>query len=254
MANAKKENRWNYKSIEQIESIENIFGVIPKYDFMRFSYNTRIGVIDKGESFLDFQMNFFSDVKVILSNKNEYFDSGLVIQRINPSKYSFGILDDNELSDNIDLKNLDVARYIARLASDHIPYEEQTSIMKFEKNIDLLEIVDLKSIYELIEVEEDEIVGIERKILKSPELKKLILKRLDEEIGINNFKILALDLRHQNISKNEVSQIINDVLIDSFSSQQGLKRKAEIRAKLLSKRFVNALDKLALIYELQKDK
>ncbi|MCK4798648.1 MAG: hypothetical protein KAT05_14820, partial [Spirochaetes bacterium] len=147
---ANGENRWRFKLSKQSELISGKYsGVEPKYDFINFSVSTRIGVLKKGQSFLDFQKDFFSDLKTILDVENKHFQIGLVIQRITPSKYSFGMLDDDDTLENLSLKNLDVAWYIARLASDHVPLEEQASVMKFEKNIDLLKIIDELSICEL---------------------------------------------------------------------------------------------------------
>ena len=90
--------------------------------------------------------------------------------------------------------------------------------------------------------------------MESSELRKIILKQFENELGINNFKSLALELRHKNISKNEVSSISSNIFESYFSTEPGLKRKSEKRAKLLSKRFPNALEKLARLYELQQNK
>jgi hypothetical protein len=237
------EKKWYYKSPFQIETIKKLYNVEPKYDFMSFSHNTRIGVIDKGELFHDFKNSFFRDLKTILSNTNKKYDMGLVVQRIIPSDYSFGIF--NEQLASVDIKkNLDVADYIARLAVDHVPPEEQASVIKFEKEINLLDIVDMKSIYELIHIEGDDIYDREKKILESSDLKEAILENLD-----TNLKSLASDLRNGIRDKNEVTEIVKRVLESSFSSEPGLKRKAEMRADVLSKRFSKILGHLALYYE-----
>jgi hypothetical protein len=240
-----RENRWNFKSHDYVKAIEKEYGVVLKYDFMKFSDSTRIGVLNKGESFLDFKNNFLKDIKKILyeSKTDEEFGIGLVIQRITPSKYSFGILDYEEPEANVGVKDLDVANYIACLAIDHVPEEEQASVIKLEKDVDLFEIVNMKSVYELIKVENDDIVGRERKILESPDLKEKILEKLG-----TNLKSLALDLGTGVQSKKEITQVIRDVLESSFSSQLGSKEKSRIRANLLSKRFSDVLEQIALLY------
>jgi hypothetical protein len=223
----------------------------PKYDFIKFSDSTRIGVLNKGTLFPDFQNNFINDLKKILSNRNDKFVIGLVIQRITPSKYSFGILDEKELSGNVDIKNLNVAWFMARLARDHVPIEEQASVIKFEKNIDLLEIIDTKSIYELISSENDDIDNNEKIILEVPDLKNILIKTLNDN-GIKNFKSMAIDLDRKRINKAKISRMIEKVIENRFSSSHILRKGAKNRAEILSKRMVDVLEKLALIYEMQQ--
>ena len=251
---ANEEKKWDYKSKSEIESIENRYGLRPKYDFMNFSKSTRIGVLT-GESFLEFKNSFLKDIRIMLDKTNEDFKIGLVIQRITPSKYSFGIFETDELLSNVETKNLNIARYIARLGSDHVTFEDKMSVMRFEKeDIDLLKIVNMKSIYEIIRGESYDILPKERKILKSPELKKSILNEFENKLGINDFKYLALELKCKNINKNEVTPIVKNIFKKYFISEPGLIRNSEIRAERLSKRFPNALEKLAHIYELQQNK
>lgn len=249
---ASPEKRWEQKSREQLRSIEKAYKIKPKYDFMRFSKSTRIGVLDKGESFLEFQSGFLQDLKTILSKKDESFGIGLVIQRITPSKYSFGILDGQDISSDVSIKNLDVARYIARLASEHVPFEEQASIMRFEKDINLLEIVDMKSIYELIRGDGDDIDSKQKKVLQSPDLKKCIIIELDDNIGINTFKSLSLGLGRKNINQKDVLPFIERVIEARFLSEPGLKRNARLRARALSKRLLDMLEIINQVYELQQ--
>lgn len=238
-------DRWNHKSHFTIKDIEKEYGVQPNYDFMRFSDSTRIGVLDKGNSFLDFKNSFLRDLRLILSESKieEKSGIGLVIQRITPSKYSFGILDYEE---PIDIKDLDVANYIARLAMDHVPEEEQASIIRLDKDVDLFEIANIKSIYELIKIENDDITGIERKILESPDLKKKILEKLG-----TNLKSLSLDLGSGVRSKNEITQIIEGILENSFAPHLNSKEKARKRADILSKRYSDVLEQFVLLYKIQ---
>jgi hypothetical protein len=144
------EYKWRDKDKDYVRAIEKQYEVTPKYDFINFSDSTRIGVLGKGESFLDFKNNFLKDLKTILSNsKTDEIFGRLVVQRITPSKYSFGMLEHEE-PDNVDIKDLDVAYYITRLANDYVPQEEKVSVIRLDKDVDLFEIVNIKSIYELI--------------------------------------------------------------------------------------------------------
>jgi hypothetical protein len=186
------DKRWNIRSSEEMERIEKSYGVKPKNDFISFSKNTRIGVLKKGESFLEFSNNFMKDLKKILSKTDEQFDIGVVIQRITPSKYSFAILDKEELTQNVDLRNLDVADFIARLASDHVPQEEQASVIKLEKDINLLEILNGYTIYDIIKVENDDIDEKEKNILELDSIKTEILVKLESSFGTKNLRELAL--------------------------------------------------------------
>ena len=97
--------RWLFRTPRQQEEVLRNYGTRPKYDYITFSDNTRIGILRKGESFLEFQTKFLHDVKTALRRTGGRFSIGLVLQRITPSKYSFGILDEEELHPNIDLKD-----------------------------------------------------------------------------------------------------------------------------------------------------
>lgn len=244
------DKKWIFRSSEEIERIEKIDDVKPKYDFISFSKNTRIGVLEKGESFLEFSNNFMKDLKKILSKSDKQFDIGVVIQRITPSKYSFDILDKEELTQNVDLRNLDVADFIARLAADHVPQEEQASVIKLEKDINLLEILNGYSIYEIIKVEKDEFDEKERNILELASIKKEILEKLESSFGTKNLQELALELDSKRIEKKEISGKVRDILEKRFSEISGLKIQAIPRAKLFSNRFPDALEQLALLWRL----
>jgi hypothetical protein len=129
---------------------------------------------------------------------------------------------------------------------DHVPEEEQASIIRLDKDVDLFEIANIKSIYELIKIENDDITGIERKILESPDLKKKILEKLG-----TNLKSLSLDLGSGVRSKNEITQIIEGILENSFAPHLNSKEKARKRADILSKRYSDVLEQFVLLYKIQ---
>lgn len=233
------ERRWEFKNKDTIEEIKTMYGVTPRYDFMKYSRSTWVGVLDKGEEFTEFKNNFLGNLKKALKKTKLEFNIGLVLQRITPSKYSFGILDD--VPENVNIKDLEIARYVARLASDHIPREEQASVMTFDRDVDLLKILNKKSIFELIRVENDDITDRERKILESQSLKKEVLSELETKLGVKSFKSLALDLAKNVIPEHDISRVVTNVFKNELR-----------RANILSNRFVNVLKDLAVLYELQR--
>jgi len=241
-----EERRWEWKDNSTTDRIKKQYGVKPRYDFMKYSHSTWVGILKRGEPFTEFKNNFLEDLKKVLEKEKKIlektgrkFNIGLVIQRITPSKYSFGILDD--VPEDINIKDLEIARYVAKLASDHISEEEQASVMTFDRDVDLLKILDTKSIFELIRVENDDITGKESKTLESDSLKKEVLSELKTRLEVKSFKSLALDLAGNAIPENSVL----DVLASVFS-KNNLRR-----ANTFSKRLVNILKELAVLYELQ---
>lgn len=252
------DNKWKFKEEEKIiKELRNTCGLRPKYDFINFSHSTRIGILDKDQSFQEFKNEFLDDVRTILNSKDEQFNVGVVVLKIMPSTYSFGTLDNDGTPDNIQIKELDTVKYIARLASTKLPLEDQVSAMRFEKNIDLLEIVNEQSFYEIVRIRNDDIMNKkEIKLLSEPQLTKYILHELNEKKSIESFRSLALDLKEELYGKedvNEISKIIELVLEQRYLKEDGLKRKANNRPKILSRRFINSLTSLASLYKLQKD-
>jgi hypothetical protein len=250
------EKRWVIKTKEECDEVERKYNVRPKYDFVNFSGNTRIGVFGRGNSFAELQKGFLQDVKTILRLNNqsepeeEKFEIGLVIQRISPTQYSLGILDESSISDFANIKNLDVAQHIAQLAVAHVSPEEQAGVIKHEKDINILKILDHYSIYELIRIENDNSNDKEKKVLESDELRTDILQQL-QSVGINGFKSLALILGKEEKSPSEIIKPVRGVFFKHFKDEPGLIRYAAPRADILSKRFVDVFDALYQLYEIQ---
>lgn len=250
------EKRWEPKPSKRIEEIEKKYDVTPKYDFINFSRSTRIGVLGEHETFSDFEKNLLRDLKKLLrishpESNCEKYDVGLIVHKITLSKYCFGLLDDDEVSDIVAIKNLNLSTYISKLASDNISPEKLASILRLEEKVDLFKTINYKSIYDIVRVENDDLTPKEKSILTSNELKDDILSELEGNLGANGFRALALDL-NKRFSKKQVSKVVEDVLCDQFLQEPGLKRKAKIRAKVLSERFTDSFEKLSLLYALQK--
>ena len=62
------ERKWDFRSDYQRDSIEDDYGVKPKYDFINFSDSSRIGIFQKEISFSKLQSNFLEDLKIIIKN------------------------------------------------------------------------------------------------------------------------------------------------------------------------------------------
>lgn len=238
-----RERQWEPKDQSAINEIKRKYGVAPSYDFIKFTYGTWIGVLKKSTLFMDFKQKFCGDLNKILAteghvNKNAY-NIGLAIQRITPSKYSFGILDDTPF--NVSTKDLAISKYVAKLAIDNVPEEEQAGIIAFDKEVSMLKILDTKSIYEIIKVENDDIDNNERLALESQKLKEEVLLELKNIFGAQSLGSLAIDLSRKVIPIDAVSGVIHEVL-----SKKKLKR-----ANSLSIRFANSLRDMAEVYEIQ---
>ncbi len=232
--------RWAWKDNYTIKEIKKRYGVEPRYDFMKFSPGTWVGVLSKGEEFTEFDANFREDLNKMLEVEGEHFNIGLIIQRITPSKYSFGILEN--APKNVETKNIFLPRYVAKLARDHTTGQEQASLMAFDPEMNLLSILDKMSIYEMMRIRNDEFNPEEKRTLESPSLKENVLEAIKTSLGTKTYRSLALDL----ITKPEYGQEVRNAVRTALS-------KASLRrADIFSSRFVDGLRALALIYEAQR--
>lgn len=257
--NLNTEKQWDFRDRNEMASIEKKFGIVPKYDFVKFSDSTRIGVFKKNMSFTQLQENFFVDLKTVINHSStpspigeKPFDIGLVIVRISPTKYSLGILDDAQISDVVDIKKLDVGNYIAHLAIDSVDSEELASVSQSEKDMNVLDILDHYSLFEMIRIENEDSNPIESKLLEKNDLKQEIIEGIKIQTGIQSLRSLAIDLGKNRIDKDLVTSIIQKILFAHLSITDGVKRTAPVRSEILSKRLVDVLKNLALIYEIKE--
>jgi hypothetical protein len=257
--NLNPEKQWDIRDEKDILSIKEKFGIVPNYDFVKFSDSTRIGVFKKNISFSQLQEVFFADLKAIINQstsppnptEEKPFDIGVVMVRISPTKYNLGILDNDQISDVVDIKKLDVGNYIARLAIDSVDPEELASISQSEKDMNVLEILDHYSLFEMIRIENEDSNSIERKLLERNELKQEIIEGIKNQTGIPGLRSLAIDLGRNRIEKEVVSPVIQKIFFAHLSVTDGMIKKAQIRSDILSKRLVDVLKNLALIYEIK---
>jgi hypothetical protein len=215
--------------------------------------STRIGILDPGQSFSDFQHDFLNDIKIMLKiKKHEQFKIGLIVQKIMPSGDSLGFIDDEDLPANIQIKDYDVVKYLAKLASTRIPVTDQISVMRFENNINLIEIINEYTFYEIIKDGYDDLTEeTENEILNSRELKKSLLDELNK-VGFKEFMSIGLNLRRGNLkgaTKDKIEEIIQSVLEKKYSANKKLKGKAKVRSEILSSRFMDSVETLAILYD-----
>ncbi|RNI14520.1 hypothetical protein EFE42_03855 [Methanohalophilus sp. RSK] len=245
-----KNKKWEKKTPNEIELIKNNYKVNAVYDFVKFSDSTRIGILPKGKSFLEFKSEFFSDLGSMFNeiDSEEEFKSGLIIQRISPSNYSFGVLDGENLPNNIKIEELDIAEYITKLASGYVSTEEQMAISSLEKDINLFDFVNEKSILELIQQENDDLNDEEIKLLSKNKFKNDLMNQIENEIGNASLYSLAIDLYKEHLEEDQVSQIFTDVIKKYYAETPSLKRKAKTqRPVVLSKRFTTVIKGVGMI-------
>jgi hypothetical protein len=251
---SKRDLKWNINEtrIEEIKK-EYEYKICPKYDFVNLTPSTRIGILDPGQSFSDFQHDFLNDIKIMLKiKKHEQFKIGLIVQKIMPSGDSLGFIDDEDLPANIQIKDYDVVKYLAKLASTRIPVTDQISVMRFENNINLIEIINEYTFYEIIKDGYDDLTEeTENEILNSRELKKSLLDELNK-VGFKEFMSIGLNLRRGNLkgaTKDKIEEIIQSVLEKKYSANKKLKGKAKVRSEILSSRFMDSVETLAILYD-----
>lgn len=244
-------NMWYFRSDEEKQAIFDEYGIYPKYDFVSFSDNTRIGFLEKGSNFLEFKQEFDEDVKTMLSkHKGKQYEIGYVIQRIPPSQYSFGFADwsEDELGKlgNVRLKEFNVANYITQLAESYVDSSEKAGILRFETDfdIDLLTILDEFRIYDIVRTIDEDMPKTDVPKLRRPTLKEDILDRLKNEFAISSIGSLAAELEKGNISKEDVTPIIKDAM-----EKEGIHHN---RSQTYANRFVGVLQEyLYILYEIR---
>lgn len=248
-------SKWNIKSETRIEEIkkEYEYKICPKYDFVTLTPNTRIGILDKDQSFSEFQHDFLNDIKIMLKiKKHEQFKIGLVVQKIMPSDDSLGFIDDDDLPANIQIRDFDVVKYLAKLASTKIPVTDQISVMRFENNVNLIKIINEYTFYEIIKDGYDDLTEeTENKILNSRELKKSLLDELNK-VGFKDFMSIGLNLRRgylKDDKKDKIEEIVQSILEKKYSANRKLREMAKVRSEILSSRFMDSLEILAILYD-----
>lgn len=218
------------KDKSEIEETERKYGIQlrkngkPKYHFEQYSKGTKIGIIDRSTPFSQFQEDFFNDLIKILDyegrklTKSDIMKLGVAILRINPSKYSFGMLPDME---KVQTKDLQVARKILRLANeyDYLNLPEKATLAIFDGKFDLLEIVNAQSVYDLLEHDEMDLSNY-ASFLKSEQLKNSLIEEING-LGLQNFKEAAIGIKKGIVNRGEMIALFNDVIEEEYVSQTG---------------------------------
>jgi len=222
------------KDASQIKEVEKKYGIQlwengkPKYHFEQYAKGTKIGIIDRSTSFLQFQEDFFNDLMKILEykrkklTKSEIMKLGVAVLRINPSRYSFGMLPDME---GVQTKDLQVARKILRLANEYnyLDLSEKATLAIFDGRVDLLEIVNAQNVYDFLENDEADLSNY-AVFLKSEQLKNSLIEKLND-LGIQNFKEAAIGIKKGIVNRNEMVVLFNSVIEEGYFSQTGKQMK-----------------------------
>ena len=218
------------KDKSEIEETQRKYGIQlrkngkPKYHFEQYSKGTKIGIIDRSTPFSQFQEDFFNDLIKILEyegrklTKSDIMKLGVAILRINPSKYSFGMLPDME---KVQTKDLQVARKILRLANeyDYLNLPEKATLAIFDGKFDLLEIVNAQSVYDLLEHDGMDLSNY-ASFLKSEQLKNSLVEEING-LGLQSFKEAAIRIKKGIVNRDEMIALFNDVIEEEYFSQTG---------------------------------
>jgi hypothetical protein len=251
---------WTKKDLMELKIYEKKYGITlikdgkPKYDFTNYSTRTRIGVLPRNTIFLDFVQEMKTDINKILQAESqtlegEMEDIGLAIIRVTPSKYSFGLLDDEiEKYCNVRTRDLHIAKIIAVLARDYTSNSEQYLMSAFDGKINLTEIFNQMSILELIPAKGMDISSDYERFLRSDSLKKAILSSLAKE-GISNIKGLSKTVRSGRENYDKLESIIREAIVDEyFERNEGILIQSS-RLNLLMNELMKSLVSIAYLME-----
>jgi|GEM_PF-2257359 len=238
----------------EIQEIEKEYGISllkngkPKYDFVNYSRGTKVGVLDRKVLFTDFKVELMSDVAKILEKEKGPWNIGLSVVRITPSKYSFGIPDDQfEKLPNVETKDLEIVKIITKLARNYLEDSEKAVITHFDKNIDMLEIINQQSILNLISYEGMDLSVDYRRFLNSSQLKNALFLRLKEE-EISNFKELAIAIHRKHVDRKKILTILDEVISIEYQNQF-YRSLADRKLNEFSIELVKSLDSIALLWD-----
>jgi hypothetical protein len=221
------------KENPEIKATEEKYGISlwkgkhPKYDFVNYSKGTKVGVLEQNTHFIDFKEDLMSDIAKVLKyevlnqEETKQWIIGLSVVRITPSKYSFGIPDKQfEGIKNVEIKNLEIVKIISKLAQDYLNDSQKAVITHFDKNIDMLEIINQQNIYNLISQKGIPISEDYRRFLEKPQVKNTIFAKLKErEYEIQNFKHLAIAINNKTITKKQTIEIFDDAISSEYFIQ-----------------------------------
>jgi hypothetical protein len=248
------------KGLSELRFYEERYGITlirdgkPKYDFTNYSHRTRIGVLPRNTIFLDFVQELKNDIDKILQVESQELDGemegiGLAFIRVTPSKYSFGLLDDDiEKYCDVTTRDLHIAKIIAVLARDYTSNSEQCLLSAFDGKINLTEIFNQMSILELIQTRDMDISDEYARFLRSDELKKAILSSLAEE-GISSIRGLSRTVRSSRENRRELESIIREVIIDEYLARNNGIMIQTTRLNTLVNELMKSLDSIAYLME-----
>ncbi len=248
------------KAKDEVENIEEKYGISicrdgkPKYHFENYLKGTLIGIIDEKTSFSQFKDEFISDLQKIFDyeenelNVNERnWNLGIVLLRIIPSKYSFG-MDDRRIR----TRDLHVARKITRLLNkaEILSIPEKAALEVFDKSVDLLDVINHQTIYNIVYYEGMKVPKAYENLLKSEDLKTSLFSRLEGN-AITSLKELAIEIKRHggnDDTKKYYLRLFNTVLASEYYKQAG-KSIENSRMINISNDLFEALDAVSTLWD-----
>mgnify|MGYP000863657969 CR=1 FL=1 len=256
----------NFKNDEDIKNFEKENHIslyydlkdgsrIPKYDFTKYSNSTRIGILHKDIEFSTFANDITTDVEKLLEKETKYLsdetkwkDIGLIVLRISPSEYSFGILDKEiEKKGKLQLINLDIASCITSLASGsgYLEDEQKLAVSTLDSTINILDVIDQLKIYEYLSTDiQKSLTRQESVFLQSKDLKEEIKKYLESK-EVYSFKELSHILNYSSDNEKEnLRTSLYAVFANAYSNKYPKKTLKPSTQKRCVNEFLDLLESL----------
>jgi len=215
------------------------------YNFIKYTKNVMVGIVPKDYTFEKIKNKFLSDFKKELSIQNPnpkkpLKSPNLTIQRVTPSRYSFGRVNFKGMK-NIEIgENVDLIEKIKDIALEEFEEEDLIKITKYDKKSEIDFIMGLfesLSVCNLIE-KVTALSDKEKNLLGEMELWEKIYKAAN----VTDMSQLLNQIRLGN--KNRVIESIDKGLKDHFYRRLSLEKN---RRKVMAENLFLALSEIASI-------
>jgi len=213
------------------------------YNFIKYTKNVMVGIVPKDYTFEKIKNKFLSDFKKELSIQNPkdpLKNPNLTIQRVTPSRYSFGRMNFKGMK-NIEIgENVDLIEKIKDIALEEFEEEDLIKITIYDKKSEidfimgLLESLSVCNLIEKVMTLSDK----EKNILREMELWEKIYKAAN----VTDISQLLNQIRLGN--KNRVIESIDKGLKDYFYRRLSLEKN---KRKAMAENLFLALSEIASI-------
>lgn len=235
---------FNYEQIKKCESYYKVPLLFdpdtPLYDFKNYSKATRIGIVHNKIPFTTFVDRFNSAVEMVLRKKVEENPStkwnvDFIILRISPSKYSFGLMNQDINIKGVEFSsNLHIAKQIAKLASPYLTELQKTAVATFENDIRLENIFEELTFFDLMPLNIQTIYEKKYgKLLKNPDLIESVKECL-KMYDINSFRELSDSLFRRPEIQSELEKSLASIITKENVRLQNPQLNEEIQNEFVS--------------------